>query len=164
MRWKVVLIFCLASTLAWAQESKLGADFRRESERVGDACGNFSLKGIPGCAYTLFTDHPLHIAAGSLPPQNGFGLGLAFVTEEHTKNWRFSWDVDALSAVSVVNAPSGSWRAGGYMKLIHTPEEKIKVHVPEPGEPAERTAATSSLVHPYTVFNLYAQAISLADR
>ena len=157
MRWKVVLlIFCLVSTLVWAQESKLGADFRGESERLftgkpkndlgeGEkaACGSFSLKGIPGCAYGLFTDHPLHIAAGSLPPQNGFGMGLAFVTEKHTHNWRLSWDVDAVSAVSVVNAPSGAWRAGGYMKLVHTPDEKTLV------------------LHPNTVFNLYAQAISL---
>ena len=177
MRWRMVLpIFCLASTLAWAQESKLGADFRGESERIftgkpgnapgeeGEkpACGSFSFKAVPGCAYALFTDHPLHIAAGSLPPQNGFGLGLAFVTEEHTTNWRFSWDVDAVSAVSVVNAPSGAWRAGGYMKIVHTPKEVIKIGVSEPGGPAERTAASPSLVHPNTVFNLYAQAISLS--
>ena len=177
MRWRVVLILCFASTLAFAQnESKLGADFRGESERIftgkpgngepetGEkpACGSFSLKAVPGCAYALFTDHPLHIAAGSLPPQNGFGLGLAFVTEEHTPNWRISWDVDAVSAVSVMHAPSGAWRAGGYMKLVHTPHERIKVSVPETGEPASATVAVPKLaLHPNTVFNVYAQAISL---
>ena len=160
MRWKVVLIFCFASTLAWAQETKLGADFRRESERMREACGSFSLKVVPSCAYGLFTDHPLHIAAGSLPPQNGFGLGLAFVTEEHTPNWRFSWDVDAVSAVSVMHAPSGSWRAGGYMKLVHTPKEKIQVTHPEDGA-AGGVAVPRLTLHPNTVFNLYAQAISL---
>jgi hypothetical protein len=162
MRWRVVPILCFASMLAWAQESKLGADFRRESERMKEACGSFSFKAVPSCAYGLFTDHPLHVAAGSLPPQNGFGLGLAFVTEEHTPNWRISWDVDAVSAVSVMHAPSGAWRAGGYMKFVHTPKEKITVSVPEPGEPAETTVAVPRLsLHPNTVFNVYAQAISL---
>ena len=70
---------------------------------------------MPGCAYTLFTDHPLHIAAGSMPPQNGFGFGAAFVWSKNTRNWRMSWDVDA------VGATSAAWRAGAYMKLIHTP-------------------------------------------
>ena len=161
MRWRVVLIFCFASALAWAQESKLGADFRRESERMREACGSFSLKVVPGCAYGLFTDHPLHIAAGSLPPQNGFGLGLAFVTEEHTPNWRLSWDVDAVSAVSVMHAPSGSWRAGGYMKLVHTPKEKIRVAHPEEDGAEGKIAVPRLTLHPSTVFNLYAQAISL---
>ena len=89
----------LASTLALAQESALQAELRREGERVSDACETFSFKSVPGCAYTLFTDHPLHIAAGSMPPQNGFGLGGAFVWSKNTRNWRMSWDFDAVGAV-----------------------------------------------------------------
>jgi len=159
-----VLVLCFASTLALAQESKLHADFRRESERLREACGSFSLKVVPGCAYGLFTDHPLHIAAGSLAPQNGFALGPAFVVQANTPNWRFNWDIDAVGAASVINAPSGAWRAGGYMKMVHTPREKIKVTMPEPGEPAttsETVAVPKLALHPNTVFNVYAQAISL---
>lgn len=160
MRWSAVVLLWLASTTALAQEGKLQADFRREGERVADACNEFSFKLVTGCAYELFTDHPLHIAAGSMPPQNGFGLGAAFVADKNTKNWRLSWDVDA------VGATSGSWRAGGYMKMIHTPVVVIKPIIPMSGEgsggSSEKRAKKAKLaVHPYTVFNLYAQSISL---
>ena len=140
MRWSGMLVLLGASTLALAQESPLRGELRREGERVSDACGAFKFKSVPGCAYTLFTDHPLHIAAGSLPPQNGFGLGGAFVWSKNTRNWRMSWDFDAVGAFS------GSWRAGGYMKMVHTPH---------PAKPQIRAT------HPYTVFNFYAQSISL---
>ena len=86
MRWSVVVV-CLVSLAALAQdpqESPLHGELRREGERVGEAC-NFSLKAIPMCGYTLFTDHPLHVAAGSMPPQNGFGLGGAFVWSKNTR-------------------------------------------------------------------------------
>jgi hypothetical protein len=111
----VLALFCIAVS-ALAQEGNLQSDFRRESKHVREACDTFGLKLVTGCAYTLFTDHPLHIAAGSMPPQNGFGVGGAFVAFKNTTNWRMSWDVDAMGATS------GSWRAGGYMKMIHTPE------------------------------------------
>src|SRR6185312_4966027 len=158
MRWSVLVLLCLASTLMVAQESPLAAELRREGERASDAC-HASFKSIPGCAYTLFTDHPLHIAAGSMPPQNGFGLGGAFVWSKNTKNWRMSWDLDAVGAFS------GSWRAGGYMKLVHTPHpSRNPIHVTIPGETSgnEKTPAQApSFTHPYTVFNIYAQTISL---
>ena len=63
--------------IASAQESLLGSDFRREKERLTENCSSF--KKFPGCAQVLFTDHPLHIAVGSIAPQNGFAAGLAFV-------------------------------------------------------------------------------------
>src|ERR1017187_10176760 len=163
MRRSVVVLLWLASMgatipCARAQENWLQADFRREGERVGDACkGGF--KAAPGCAIELFTDHPLHIAAGSMPPQNGFGVGAAFSESRNTKNWRLSWDVDAGGSVS------GEWRAGGYMNLVHTPATTIHVVMPTAGEsgaqPSPKTKKSSLAVHPYTVFNLYAQTISL---
>jgi hypothetical protein len=137
MRWSVACLVLSACTLAWPQESELHGELRREGERVSEACGTFSFKALPMCAYTLFTDHPLHIAAGSMPPQNGFGLGGAFVWSKNTRTWRMSWDLDAVGAFG------GSWRAGGYMKMVHTPVSKVH------------------FTHPYTVFNLYAQSISL---
>ncbi|HEV2401816.1 MAG TPA: hypothetical protein VGS27_33085 [Candidatus Sulfotelmatobacter sp.] len=157
MRWTVVAVLCLVSTAALAQESWVHADFRREAERVSDACTLHNFMSIGSCAYTLFTDHPLHIAAGSMPPQNGFGLGLAYVASRNTENWRLSWDVDA------VGATSGSWRAGGYLKLIHTPAQAIHVTMPSPTAAGAQSKRKKHEVriHPFTVFNLCAQSISL---
>src|SRR5690349_4793266 len=149
--WVLLFSECLL-----AQESKLQAEFRREGERAAAACGGgFQLLTIPKCAYTLFTDHPFHIAAGSMPPQNGFGLGAAFVWTENTRNWRMSWDTDAVGAFS------GAWRAGTYMQMIHTPHSTspVVVVVKQPSGNAQKPAPR--FIHPYTVFNLYAQAISL---
>ena len=166
MRWGAALVLLGASTLALAQESALHAELRREGERASDAC-QASFKAVPGCAYTLFTDHPLHIAAGSMPPQNGFGLGGAFVWSKNTRNWRMSWDFDGVGAFS------GAWRAGAYMKMVHTPhpaKAPIKVTIPRPGEtPKESGEAKEEdnpkgpekFTHPYAVFDFYAQSISL---
>jgi hypothetical protein len=159
MRWSVAVILWFASLLSFAQEGTLQADFRRERERMAEACKGTGVKGIPGCAIELFTDHPLHIAAGSMPPQNGFALGAAFVAGKNTKNWRMTWDVDAVGSVN------GSFRAGGYMKMIHTPPQNIPVLTPVPSGAGTTGSASGtrapSFVHPYTVFNLYAQTISL---
>jgi hypothetical protein len=159
MRWTVVTLLWLTSTCALAQENWLQADFRRESERVSDACKGFNIKAVPGCAIELFTDHPLHIAAGSMPPQNGFGLGAAFVAARNTQNWRTSWDVDAVGAFS------GAWRAGAYLTLVHTPNEPVhRILTPVAAQPGGSPAVkkpSANFVHPYTVFNLYAQTTSL---
>jgi len=159
MRWSVMFLLFGAPLLASAQESALEAQMRGERDRVSDACGTLSFRSVPGCAYTLFTDHPLHIAAGSMPPQNGFGFGAAFVWSKNTKNWRMSWDIDA------VGATSAAWRAGAYMKLVHTPHpatNPIKVIIPGQTSDGQGTAKPAeSFTHPYTVFDFYVQPISL---
>jgi len=163
MRWVVVFALCFVSAVSTAQESRLHAELRREGERVSEACNSFGLKLFTSCAYTLFTDHPLHIAAGSMPPQNGFGLGGAFVWDKNTArpsnqtNWRMSWDFDAAGATS------GAWRAGAYMKAVRIPATKIHTITPTTGESSGSAKSKSSTlaVHPYTAFHLYVQTISL---
>ncbi len=154
MRRLIFILVLLAPSLAGApaQESQTHADFRGEATRFKQSCEGFTLKKIPGCADLLFTDHPLHIAVGSIAPQNGFGAGGAYVGH-YTPNqlWRTSWDADAIAS------ENGSWRAGFYYKAIHTPIEKIKVITTTSGKPAHSNLS----VHPYAVYNLTAQSISL---
>lgn len=153
MRKRLIIApLLLAAAAAHAQESRTHADFRSEGTRFRQSCGEFSLKAIPSCADLLFTDHPLHIAVGSIAPQNGFGAGAALVGEwTPNESWRTSWNIDAIGS------SNASWRAGGYFQLIHTPVEKISVTTASSGNPKHSNLS----VHPYTVFNLYAQSISL---
>jgi len=150
-----LMLLCASAVVAPAlhgQESQAHADFRGEGERFKASCEDIAFKKLPGCAELLFTDHPLHIAFGSIAPQNGFGAGGAYVGH-YTPNelWRTSWDADAIAS------ENASWRAGFYYKAIHTPIEKIAVITTTAGK-----APKSNLsVHPYTVFNLYAQTITL---
>ena len=148
----ILALLALQSAVAPAQESQIHADFRGEATRFKLSCDGFTFKKIPGCADLLFTDHPLHIAAGSIAPQNGFGAGGAYVGH-YTPNelWRTSWDADAIAS------DNGSWRAGFYFKAIHTPIKKIKIITTTSGSPPHSSLA----VHPYTVFNLTTQSISL---
>src|SRR5690242_3411518 len=148
MRRTLLMLLLLAATSASAQESKLGADWRKESASFSADCSSF--KSFVDCAQVLFTDHPLHIAVGSIAPQNGFAAGPAFVAH-YTPNesWRLNWNVDAVGSIN------GSWRAGAYMKAIFTRPRKIVV---VRGRHPHNTQ-TGSLEDP--VFHLYAQTISL---
>jgi hypothetical protein len=132
----------------WAQENSLQADFRGEGERFQQDCIDFK---IAGCAQLLFTDHPLHIAVGSLAPGNGFGGGLAFLAHlTPNENWRLFWNADAIAT------PNGSWRAGVYMTAVLIRHEKITIQTGS----APRKPSTLSL-HEMPVFHLYGQGISL---
>ena len=157
MRWAVALILSLAPTWAIAQKGTLQEDFRLERTRLGEACKAGGAKKLAGCAIELFTDHPLHVAAGSMPPQNGFALGGAFVAGKNTEFWRTSYDLDAVGSFN------SSFRAGAYAKFVHTPPEHISVHHPRPTDATKNRAEppVSRFVHPYTQLNLYAQSISL---
>ena len=46
MRWSVLVLLCLASTLMVAQESPLAAELRREGERASDDIDH--ARGVPG--------------------------------------------------------------------------------------------------------------------
>jgi hypothetical protein len=160
MRWNCVIVLMVVGASAFAQtdqhETLLHADFRHEREHIKEACGTFGVKALGGCAAELVTDHPLHIALGSIAPQNGFGFGAAFVAHKTpNERWRLSWDFDA------VGASSGAWRAGGYMKIIHTPTVKFKVIHPGEEDAGNQNKGKKPKIHPYTVFNIYAQNASL---
>jgi hypothetical protein len=150
----VLLLIFLAAGTARAQQTP-GAqtpppiDSPKETDKLKESC--FNLKGIPGCAEELFTGTPIHIAVGSIAPQNGFGAGLAYVGHKTTETWRISWNADA------VGSNNASWRAGFYMKFVHTPNSPIDVGFGTP--PAPKFNQTELPEH--TVFGFYAQTISL---
>ena len=110
------------------------------------------MKKIGGCAATLITGHPLHIAIGSIAPQNGFGFGPAFVTSgTKGENWRLKWSSDAVGAPT-----SGAWRVGTYLKAVRT-----AVDLPQVVTGSSPGSLRPITIHEYPVFNTYAQAISL---
>lgn len=156
MRRRLLLGICLSLVLtprmATAQESQIGAEFRKEGEHFRESCS--SVKTLMSCAMVVATGHPLHLGIGSLAPQNGFALGPAFSTS-HSPNetWRLNWSADGVRTFN------GSWRAGAYMRLVRIPEQTITMVTP--GSPAPAPGALA--VRPYTVFNIYAQSISLQN-
>src|SRR5262245_47082795 len=140
------LLMLVALPAAAQDESQFMSDVRREGDDLKD-CGD--PKSIGGCAMTLFTAFPFHVAVGSLAPQNGVGFGPAFV-EHYTpnENWRLGWNADAIFA------PGGSWRAGAYMKIIRTKRAGPTVL------PAGSSAPTN-FIREYPVVNLYVEGMSL---
>ena len=132
-------------------ESRLHRDFRVEGEAL-KACGRFNFGGLTDCGQTLVMGQPMHIALGSLAPQNGFGAGLAFVEHKNlASEWRLNWDVDALAT------PNGSWRAGAYMKAYRLAGGPIRMQFPGTGAQTPTTPLLTSA----PLFNLYSQTISL---
>ncbi|MEP7352526.1 MAG: hypothetical protein ABI824_04775 [Acidobacteriota bacterium] len=143
---KFICGFVLVASLH--AETPLIADFRHEGDHL-KACGD--LKSIFGCVSTLFTDHPLHISAGSIAPGNGLAAGGAFVTHwTPGESWTLNADADAVASVN------GSWRAGGYLTAVFTPRRTI---VARPGGSPRKSnlAVKESLV-----MHGYAQSTSLS--
>lgn len=151
MQRKLALLCLLAQACLHAQnQSRLAADFALERKDLKASCSGSLLKAIAGCGQTLFTDPPLHIAAGSIAPQNGFGLGPAFVAHSNSKEkWRLSWNVDAIASFN------RSWRAGVYMKAIYSKQPPIII-VTDPNQ-----HPSIDLTRERPVINVYAQGISL---
>ena len=133
-----------------AQESQFALDLHREAQELRTDCSEGWQKLLFVCAEDVFTEQPLHLAVGSLAPQDGFGVGPALVVAHDTANWRLSLDSDAVVSTNA------SWRAGVYLQALFTKEKGITV-VTDP----KKVSARRSLVHEYPVVNAYAQAISL---
>lgn len=154
MRRLLLLLLLAASGSALnAQQpasSSTGPDNPSEAYKLQHSCFNF--KGIADCAEELFTGQPLHIAVGSIAPQNGFGAGLAYVGHKTTENWRTSWDMDAVGSVN------GSWRAGVYLKLVNTYEKAPTVQF---GTKGRNLKPNLTALPERPVINLYAQTITL---
>lgn len=159
LRTLLLLSMLVAAPCAGAQsgnESRLHSDFRREGlelhpckEQAVQPCNAFTIGNIFGVAQTLFTGQPLHIAVGSIAPQNGFAGGLAFVEhKDFSDEWRMTFNTDAVAA------GNGSWRAGGYIKAYKLGGGQIVV-VNGPGK------TQSPFFHVAPLFNFYAETESL---
>jgi hypothetical protein len=135
-------------------ENQVQAEFRAEGERFRNNCFHpSSLFGaLGGCGQVLFTDHPLHIAVGSLAPQNGIGAGVALTTH-YTPNesWRLFFDFDAVATAN------GSSRAGGYMTAVLIRHPQIVVL---PGG-ASSSKSSGPVIEEMPAIHLYGQSISL---
>jgi hypothetical protein len=147
--WVATWLTLASATSVLAQESKLQAEFRREGERLKEDCA--ALTTLLSCAATLVTGHPLHVALGSIAPQNGLGFGPA-LSMHFTPNerWRNSWSTDAIVAAG------GAWRASTSFKAIQT-------NVQLPSVVAAGTAPSPALIRitEYPIVSGYVQAISL---
>lgn len=145
------LLLLLAGSI-WGQQSGTTNEAQKEPpDELGKFKYNCPFKHIAGCAELLFTGQPVHIAVGSIAPQNGFSAGLAYVGHNDTSDWSTSWTADAVAS------SNASWRAGVYLKFVDT---RLKPMTPVFGTPS----ASASDTTPYPeqpVFNLYAQSISL---
>src|SRR4029453_18413684 len=110
MRFITIIGCMLVAAPALAQgdqrESTLGAEFRLEGEAIKEDCKSF--KTFVSCAATLATSHPVHVAIGSIAPQNGFAFGPAIVAERPIgEKWRFSW----RGAIGAAGGGGGATRA-----------------------------------------------------
>jgi hypothetical protein len=146
-------------------------DLVQEGVNFGD-CKQGNLAGIIGCAETLFTGTPFHIAVGSFAPQNGVGFGLAAAEMYHptycaswidfakppaagTRNachWSLNFNAEGLAT------SNQSWSAGFYMSAVHLSTRRPQVH--HPGEP-EPKHPVRNFTGPSTTVNFYSETNSL---
>jgi hypothetical protein len=157
------LLTALLGPLAPAQsggESRLHSDFRREwlelhpcQEQQIKPCSEFTFGHLTAIGQTLVTGQPLHIALGSLAPQNGFAPGLAFVEhKDFVSERRLTFDLDAVASTNL------SWRAGAYLTTYKLPQSNQVIGVVM-GTPTSKMKTPSVQTAP--IFNLYAEATSL---
>ncbi len=110
---RTVIFVLFVSGCACAQhESRIANDFRREAESL-KICRDVSFYTLINCGQTLVTGQPIHLALGSMAPQNGFAVGGAFVENKNYRNGlRLNLNIDAVASVN------GSWRGGAYPKAF----------------------------------------------
>ncbi|HYL78080.1 MAG TPA: hypothetical protein VEU96_27950 [Bryobacteraceae bacterium] len=150
-----LILTCLAAS-AGAQESRLAADFRGEGDRLKSGCSSFSFGKLASCAEVLFTDHPMHIAVGSLAPQNGVATGVALEGHWTTENWRNSWNVDGMGS------PNGSWRTGAYITAVWIRRPKIGDSNGGSSADSQPIVLKSNIsIREQAVFHFYAENTSL---
>lgn len=155
MRSILPVLFLAAATTAGAQQATSPANDQRidnPSELYNLQTNCFDFKKLLDCGQELFTGQPVHIAVGSIAPQDGFGVGLAYVGHKTTENWRITWNSDAVAS------DNESWRAGVYLKFVNTYE---KAPVVEFGTKGRSMKQNLTSIPERPVINVYAQAISL---
>jgi hypothetical protein len=150
----IVLLTTLLAPAMRAQQpaapADTGPDNPSELYRLQHSC--FDLRGLMDCVEDVFSGQPLHIAVGSIAPQNGFGAGLAYVGHKTTENWRITWDSDAVAS------NNGSWRAGVYLKLVNTHEKAPTFQF---GTKGRNLKPNLTALPERPVINVYAQTITL---
>lgn len=133
-------------------QGRVARDFETEGKSL-EACRSFSFGNLTDCGQTLIMGQPMHIAVGSLSPDNGFGAGLAFVEhKDYASEWRANWNVDALAT------DNGSWRAGGYMKAYILGGRTPHLELPAAGSTVKKHGPFFT-VSP--LFYLYSETTSL---
>ncbi len=151
----ILLLITLAGPAMSAQQPAASSDTEPDNPselyKLQHSCSK--LKGFIDCGQELFTGQPVHIAIGSIAPQNGFGAGVASVGHRTTENWRITWDSDAIFSAN------GSWRAGVYLKLVNTYEKAPTV---EFGTKGRNLKPNLTALPERPVINLYAQTITLS--
>lgn len=153
----ICVILALSCACVWPRANAQDApaaqqttDSPNEWDSFKQGCFSFTFRALGDCASTVFTGQPVHIAVGSMAPQNGFSAGPAFVGSKNTDNWRNTWDLDA------VVSNNQSWRAGIYVNFIHSGQPLIGHH--------RGTSESDQNVKPpaeHSVLGLYAEATSL---
>ena len=148
----IVMLLMFAGSVYAQQDTTANAAEQDPASETGKFKKNCPFKHVVGCAEVLFTGQPVHIALGSIAPQNGFAAGVAYVGHKTTDNGRISWNSDAVAS------NNASWRAGLYVKFVDTHQAVPQAFFPDSTPPEE---ASVPVYTEQPVFNLYVQAISL---
>jgi hypothetical protein len=147
----ILLVYLTAAGQTPGGQSQIGAEFSLQKGRIAAACAA-GAASLYKCPIEFLTDHPIHMAVGSLAPQNGFAFGPAYVTHFYNSHRDISINADA------VGTSSGAWRGGVYFKIVLTPvDETVVVPIGPSGAPPEADIN----IHPYPIIDAYAQTTSL---